>query len=147
MSSEEQNQNQDPSALRKVYFDAWQKELDKLPLTPLEAMIVDIIHRHPEYHALFSEANHYDDIKFEKFALDHNPFFHLALHVTIAEQVSADHPKGIQQVFKRLLYKHGDKTQVEHKMMECLARVLIDNHRNMHSANPDSYLESLKRLL
>jgi hypothetical protein len=135
----------DPSALRKIYYDAWQKALHQSPLSPMEAMIVDIIQRHPEYHALFSAKN-FEAFQSEKFDLDHNPFFHLALHVTILEQVGADRPKGIKHQFQRLLAKHQDQTLVEHKMIDCLARVLVASFQAPDPEHELRYLESIARL-
>ena len=37
--------------LRQTYADAWRKHLAHSPLTPLEAMIADVIGAHPEYQA------------------------------------------------------------------------------------------------
>ncbi len=136
----------DPSAMRKVYYDAWQKELLGQVLSPMEAIIVDIIKRHPEYHPIFS-AEHFEEIQAEKFALDHNPFFHLALHVTIAEQVGSDRPAGIRQLFNQILKKYQDKTLAEHKMMECLSRILIDSFMQDSETTQAQYLEALRRLV
>lgn len=135
----------DPAQLRKVYFDAWQKASKQEPLTGIEVMIVDIIQRHPEYHPLFS-VEHFDDFLHEKFQLDHNPFFHLALHLTIVEQVGANRPIGMKDHFERLMKKHQDKTIVEHKMIDCLARILVENFKNPNESHEDKYLESIARL-
>lgn len=136
-----------PASMRKVYFDAWQKELKSLPLTPMEAIIVDIIKRHPEYHPIFSHQESFENFQAEKFAIDGNPFFHLALHVTICEQVGADRPQGIRELYQKLLKKHHDQTLTEHKMMECLARVLVENFQQDSASNEQKYLEMIKRLL
>src|ERR1700678_288914 len=42
--------------LRQAYADAWRKHLERSPLTPLEAMIVDVIGAHPEYQAIVPDA-------------------------------------------------------------------------------------------
>ena len=42
---------QDRDELRRMYADAWQKQCDKKPLTPLEAQIAAVVEWHPEYHA------------------------------------------------------------------------------------------------
>ncbi len=137
----------DPIALRKVYFDAWQKQINKQPMSAMEAIIVDIIKRHPEYHPIFADQNNFDSYSAEKFALDHNPFFHLALHVTIAEQVSTDRPKGIKALYLKILKKHKDRTMAEHKIMECLARVLVESFQKEGVNNEAIYLEAIKRLV
>ena len=40
--------SQDRNELRRMYAEAWQKRCDKLPLSPLEAQIADVIEIHPE---------------------------------------------------------------------------------------------------
>ncbi|MGE3318695.1 MAG: DUF1841 family protein [Candidatus Berkiella sp.] len=137
----------DPSSLRKVYFDAWQKSQEGLPLSPLETMIVDIIQRHPEYHPIFDDPNNFTSIQDEKFQLDHNPFFHLALHVTVLEQVHANRPGGIRKLYDQLLKKIGDRTETEHKIMECLAKVLKESFLRDEAANEQLYLKAIRRLL
>lgn len=136
----------DPTTLRKVYYDAWQKALSHQPLTPMENIIVDIIQRHPEYHALFSTET-FEQCKAEKFSLDHNPFFHLGLHVALLEQVSTDRPPGIKHHFQRLLAKHHDQTLVEHKMIDCLAKILVENFQHPEINHENRYLESIARII
>lgn len=136
-----------PKSLRKVYFDSWHKSLRREILSPMEDMIVDIIKRHPEYHPIFSNANNFEELQEEKFALDHNPFFHLALHVTVLEQVGANRPVGIRPLFRKLLRKIGDQTEVEHLIMECLARILVENFQQNDVENEKHYLEAIARLL
>ncbi len=42
--------------LRRTYADAWRKQLAGSPLTPLEAMIADVIALHPEYQPVIGDA-------------------------------------------------------------------------------------------
>ena len=35
--------------LRQTYTEAWKKHLQRSPLSPLEALIVDVLELHPEY--------------------------------------------------------------------------------------------------
>lgn len=137
----------DPKALRKVYFDAWQKAIEGAPTSPLEAIIIDVIQRHPEYQPIFKNRDLFEDLQAEAFPIDHNPFFHLGLHVTIIEQVNVDKPPGVRAVYQKLLQKHADKTDVEHKMMECLAKVLVTSFQQNNDASEQLYLQALQRLL
>jgi len=43
--------------LRRSYADAWRKYVARSPMTPLEALIVDVLELHPEYQALVSNAS------------------------------------------------------------------------------------------
>src|ERR1700722_2122751 len=65
--------------LRQTYADAWRKHLARSPLTPLEAMISNVIGAHPEYQALMSDAQ--AAIAFEPNPAGdaENPFLHMGL--------------------------------------------------------------------
>ena len=81
--SNEQDEH-DPSALRKVYYDAWQKALSQQVLTPMESIIVDIIQRHPEYHELFSVKT-FDQFKVITTNRQPNDFFFLIKKINTLE--------------------------------------------------------------
>lgn len=140
---------QDPSKLRKVYYDAWHKALDHQILSDLEKIIVDIIQRHPEYHPVFALKN-FEHLQYEQFDLDHNPFFHLALHVTLAEQVRTDHPPGIKALYFKLWQHYNDQDQAEHAILDCLTKILMQAY-SQSDADPTQnhdqrYLAALQEL-
>ena len=43
--------------LRRTYAEAWAKHLANSPLTPLEALITDVIGVHPEYQSILADAD------------------------------------------------------------------------------------------
>ena len=43
--------------LRRAYAEAWAKHLANSPLTPLEALITDVIGAHPEYQSVLADAD------------------------------------------------------------------------------------------
>lgn len=134
-------QSLDKNALRQVYFDAWHKKQLNLPLTELEAMLVTIIEKHPEYHRYFSAKD-----------LDDSPetsqaFFHMGLHVAILEQVGANHPQGIKDIYAQLCQKFPDPHQAEHQMMHVMASMLMAASREGQPPNDEVYLQNLRALL
>jgi len=139
-------QDDSPEVLRQVYFDAWQKAKQNQPLTPMDAVIVDIIERHPEYHPIFEDEQSFNNLHQTKFALDHNPFLHLGLHVAIIEQAQTDRPQGVKAVYQRLLAQHQDKTVVEHKMISCLMAVLAKIAETEQPFDEQAYVAELNRL-
>lgn len=142
------NNSNDPSKLRKVYFDAWQKHLNGALLMPMEAMIVDLIATHPEYHPLFAVQENFERYEQEKFALDHNPFFHLGLHLAIREQVMTDKPAGIRRLYQQLCARHGDAVAAEHQILPCLARLLTEQFNPLdQQSNDATYLEAIQKML
>lgn len=131
---------------RKVFFDAWQKEIHSQPVTPLESIIIDVIKRHPEYQSIFSHQETFENFQLSQNSNQPNPFFHLSLHVAIIEQIQSDRPQGIRDIYKRLLNKYHDQTEAEHKMMEVLANLLHDAAQNPAlMADDREYIDRLKR--
>ena len=135
---------QDRNELRQMYADAWQKHCDKLPLSPLEAQIADVIAMHPEYHG---------DVTGDDLNRDYtpdggqtNPFLHMGLHLGIREQVSTNRPAGIAAIHKTLAAKSGDVHAAEHEMSECLAETLWDAQNSNQPPDEAKYLERLRHL-
>src|SRR5580693_2626514 len=65
--------------LRQAYADAWRKHLARSPLTPLEAMIVDVSGAHPEYQAIVADAQAAAAFESGASAGGENPFLHMGL--------------------------------------------------------------------
>ena len=127
-----------------MYADAWQKHLDKQPLSPLEAQIVAVIEWHPEYH---------DDVMTDDLNRDFtpdggktNPFLHMGLHLGIREQVATNRPAGIAIVHATLLGRTGDAHATEHQMIEALAETLWEAQSANSTPDDDKYLQRLQDL-
>jgi hypothetical protein len=135
---------QDRNELRRMYADAWQKHLDKLPLSPLEAQIADVVERHPEYHGEVTG----DDLNrdYTPDGGQTNPFLHMGLHLGIREQVVTNRPAGIAAIHKALTAKRGDVHAAEHEMIECLAETLWEAQSSNKQPDEARYLERLKHL-
>jgi hypothetical protein len=78
--------------VRDFFFESWRKHRESMPLTPLEAMAVDVIGIHPEYHRLLEKRDEYVDRDYLPEHGETNPFLHLSMHLSIREQVSIDQP-------------------------------------------------------
>jgi hypothetical protein len=132
--------------LRQAFSDAWRKHLASLPLTPLEAMLADIIALHPEYQTLLRDAA--AAVAFEPTAPDaENPFLHLGLHMAVREQVSVDRPPGVRDLRRRLEARYGDLHGAEHAMMEALAETLWEAQRTGGAPDEIRYLERARARL
>ena len=134
--------------VRRFFCDAWRKHRDGTVLSPLEAVALDWMLRHPEYQPEF------DDVEAalkREYSVDDgqvNPFLHLSMHLAIAEQVSIDQPPGVSEVFKKLAAR-GDAHAAMHEMMECLGEVVWSSQRAGEAMPADQmtarYLECLRR--
>jgi Domain of unknown function (DUF1841) len=131
--------------LRQRYVDSWRRRLERLPLEPLDAQIVDVIELHPEYHSLLED----EESLSRPFTVERgqvNPFLHMGLHLALREQLGTDRPMGIQQEYLRLGRTSGDPHEVEHRMIEVLAETLWDAQRAGRAPDEQVYLERLRRL-
>ena len=132
---------------RQFFFDSWRKYRAGETLSALEAVALQVILLHPEYHALFDapERNLDRDYAPEHGAL--NPFLHLSLHLAIEEQLSIDQPPGIRTAFDQLRAKTGAEHDAKHALLECLAETIWQAQRANAAPDQALYLECVERKL
>ena len=123
--------------LREMYSLAWRKHLAGSPLTPLEAMIADVVGLHPEYHGLLDAAE----------AAPGNAFLHMGLHMAVREQVSIDRPPGVRELRRQLEARLGDAHAAEHALMEALGETLWEAQRAGRPPDEAHYLALAQRRL
>lgn len=127
--------------LRQNYADAWRKHLARSPLTPLEALIADVLVVHPEYHALVQDAPAALAFDLPAGGSQENPFLHMGLHLAVREQLSIDRPPGVRALFESLTARLGDVHDAEHTLMESLAETLWEAQRSGRAPDEGRYLE------
>ncbi|NLR74484.1 MULTISPECIES: DUF1841 family protein [Leeia] len=137
----------DPSRdqARQFLFDTWRKHHDGLPLTPLEAMALDVIGEHPEYHAILSDPDRYLTRDYPAEQGEPNPFLHLMMHLSIREQLSIDQPPGVRAHFHRLCLKLGSEHEAVHAFLDCFGEMLWHAQRYQTMPDPAIYLDCLSR--
>src|SRR5580698_10659419 len=103
--------------LRQAYAEAWRKQSAGLPVSPLEAMIADVIALHPEYQAVVEDLDRARAFEPNAGEAAHNPFLHMGLHIAIREQISIDRPPGVRALHAELTARRGAH-EAEHAMMD-----------------------------
>jgi hypothetical protein len=135
---------QDRNELRKMYAEAWKKQLAGQPMSPLELQIAAVVAQHPEYHDAVTGGDLDRDYTPEGGRT--NPFLHMGLHLGIREQVATDRPAGIAKIYEALAARDGDPHAAEHRMIECLAETLWEAQSANRAPDEALYLERLRRL-
>ncbi len=135
---------QDRHELRRMYAEAWRKQRDGRPMSPLEAQIAAVIAEHPEYHGALTGDDLQRDYTPEGGRT--NPFLHMGLHLGIREQVATDRPAGIAEIHRKLAARDGDPHVAEHRMIECLAETLWEAQSANRAPDEAHYLVRLRRL-
>jgi Domain of unknown function (DUF1841) len=133
-------QNYSREQLRRAYAEAWAKHMARSPLTPLEALITDVIGAHPEYHRIVSDAD--TALTFEPNAAGaaENPFLHMGLHLAVREQLSIDRPPGIRELHRQLQGRYGDVHFADHALMEALGEEMFTAQRSGQPPDEQRYL-------
>ena len=136
----------DRNSMRRVFIDAWRKFRDAEPLQPLEQVVVDVVRQHPECHRVLENGEDALDLEFLPEGGQTNPFLHMAMHISLQEQIGTDRPPGILAVYRQITAGVGDAHEAEHRMMECLGLSLWEAQRAGGLPDERAYLECLRRL-
>jgi len=131
----------DRNAYRQAYFTVWQKYQKKIPLDQLESQLLEIMLQHTEYYSVFENPNGFLE---QEFTMEENPFLHLSLHLTINEQRMTNRPQGIKKIYKELVEKYQNEHEVQHRIMECVQRIMQMAQMNGNMPNDEEYLSALK---
>jgi hypothetical protein len=133
----------DREQLRRFFKTSWEKRLAGMPLQPLEQLVAQVVEQHPEYHPHMDPDALQRD--FGPQSGDTNPWLHMGMHVALGEQLGADRPRGIRDLYRQLALQIGDPHATEHAMMGCLGTALQEAQR---AGLPDeqTYLECLRKL-
>ncbi|MGO9991041.1 MAG: DUF1841 family protein [Steroidobacteraceae bacterium] len=133
--------------LRQAYSDAWRKQVAGSPLTPLEAMIADVIGLHPEYQAMLQDTDVALGFEPNAAGCQENPFLHMGLHMAVREQVSIDRPPGVRDLHRQLQARYGNVHRAEHVLMEALGETLWDAQRSGRAPDEAQYLNRARARL
>lgn len=139
--------NPSQEEVRRFFCSIWRKHQESSPLTPLEAIALDWILEHPEYHAILSDEEAAVSKVFPVEQGQTNPFLHLSMHLAIAEQISIDQPPGIKGIFQQLAKRQNSLHDAAHSIMESLGEVIWEAQRTGLPPDTDKYLDSMKRRL
>ena len=130
--------------VRQFFCESWRKHRERAILEGAEATAVDIILRHPEYHALLEGGEEALKKEWTPESGEMNPFLHLSLHLAIHEQVSIDQPPGIRAAFDGLRARLGEH-EAEHVILECLGETIWRAQRQGGEMDALAYVDAIRR--
>ncbi len=137
--------NPSQEQVRRFFCDTFTKFKNKQVLTPIEDMAARWIVEHPEYHNVLQNADEAVQLQFLVEDGQTNPFLHLSMHLSIAEQVSIDQPAGIREGWQQLRAKLGTEHDAAHVMMESLGRMIWTAQRNSTAPDGQAYVDDVLR--
>jgi Domain of unknown function (DUF1841) len=131
--------------VRRFFCETFRKLGAGAPLTPMESVAASWIELHPEYHAELADI---DAALAANYAVEQghtNPFLHLSMHLTLAEQASIDQPRGIRQAIELLAARRGSLHEAHHEAMECLGEMVWASQRSGLPPDGLAYLDCVRR--
>jgi Domain of unknown function (DUF1841) len=137
--------NPSQADVRRFFCEAYRKHCAHEILAPLEAIARDWIVQHPEYADDLSDVDAALTAEYPVEGGQSNPFLHLSMHMSIAEQVSIDQPPGIRAACLALAHKRGSEHDAHHEIMECLGQMIWTAQRNGTQPDGATYVECVRR--
>ncbi len=113
-------------------------------LQGVEALALEVILLHPEYHKVLGDPERYLVQEYFPEMGESNPFLHMAMHLSLEEQLSIDQPQGIAAQFDRLSNALGSRHDASHAAIECLAEMLWRAQRDSTAPDGEAYLRCLR---
>jgi hypothetical protein len=131
--------------VRRFFCEVAAKQKQRLPLSPIETLAGGWVDEHPEYAAELADVEAALAADYSVEAGRTNPFLHLAMHLTISEQVSIDQPRGIRQAVELLAARRGSLHDAQHEVMECLGEMLWESQRSGLPPDGIAYLDRVRQ--
>ena len=131
--------------VRRFFCEVRRKQRERLPVDAMEAQAAPWVAEHPEYHAELDDLKAALQAVYDVEAGRTNPFLHLSMHLSIAEQVSIDQPRGIRQAVELLASKRQSLHAAHHEVMECLGEMIWASQRSGLPPDGQAYLEAVRQ--
>ena len=131
--------------VRRFFCETYRKSLAREILTPLESIASDWIIQHPEYGSELSDVNAALEAEYPVDQGKTNPFLHLSMHLSIAEQVSINQPPGIAPACTQLSQQLQSVHEAHHVMMDSLGAMLWESQRNGTPFDGAAYVAAIRK--
>lgn len=130
--------------VRRFFCEAYRKQRAGEILSPMDAIAADWISQHPEYSEVLGDAEAALARNYSVEGGEANPFLHLSMHLSIAEQVQVDQPRGVRDACTALTARLGPH-EAHHQIMECLGEMIWTSQRNGVPPDTDAYIECVRK--
>lgn len=126
--------------VRQFFFETWRKYRHHEALSELEALALEHIGRHPEYHPVLDQPERHLEREWPPEMGETNPFLHLSMHLSLSEQLSIDQPAGVRAAYGAVRARLGDEHAAQHAVMDCLGEMIWQAQRQNRPPDGAAYL-------
>lgn len=131
--------------VRRFFCETRRKQHQGLPLDAMESQAAPWLLEHPEYDAALADLEAALAAHYGVEGGQSNPFLHLSMHLSIAEQVAIDQPTGIRQAVQLLASRRGSLHEAHHEVMECLGRMIWESQRSGLPPDGPAYIDAVRQ--
>lgn len=129
--------------VRRFFCEVHRRAREGLPMEAMQALAADWVQSHPEYLDDLLDAERAVATVYDPAAGRTNPFLHLSMHLSIAEQCSVDQPRGVREAVQSLAVRLGSLHDAHHVAMEALGEMLWTSQRSGLPPDGNAYVERL----
>ena len=134
-------------AHRQVFWEAWQRAKEGLPLDAMQVRIARVIEMHPHYHHFFEDKESFLDSDF-KADDGTNPYLHLSPHLALEEQIATRQPTEVGSALEHMMTLKGiSRHDALHIILEILAESVYFAQREGKEPDVLQYLTRLRELM
>lgn len=131
--------------VRRFFCQVYAKWQTRQPLDAMQALAAPWVAEHPEYHAELADEAAALGRDYSVESERSNPFLHLAMHLSISEQISIDQPRGIRQAVQLLSQRRPSLHAAHHEVMEELGAMLWQAQRLQRAPDGQDYVARVQR--
>lgn len=137
--------NPSRGALRRRIYEIWQKVKHNEPLEGEDKIYADLMQQHEEWHNTWEFAELLEEHEYQE--LDQNPFVHIAFDAVIVNQIRADEPKGINDIYNRLQQRGLSHLDALHEIGGVFVMEFYEISRGRRPYSDERYMQELRKLL
>jgi hypothetical protein len=144
---EEQAMFEQPSQhdVRRFFCETFRRVRAGVPLDAMQAVAATWVEAHPEYAEDLRDVDQALLADYTQGAARTNPFLHLSMHLSMAEQHAVDQPRGVRACLDALAVHLGSMHEAHHVAMEALGDMIWTSQRQGLPPDGAAYVERLRR--
>ena len=131
--------------VRRFFCSTYAKAEAGSAMEAIETIAVQWMEKHPEYACDFADEEAALRAMGEVKEGQTNPFLHLSMHLSIAEQCGIDQPTGIRQAVQLLAARRSALHPAHHEVMECLGEMIWASQRSGLPPDGHAYIDAVRR--
>jgi hypothetical protein len=116
------------------------------PLDAMQSTAAPWVQAHPEYRDDLADTQTAVDAVYPTDGSRENPFLHLSMHLSIAEQHSVDQPRGVRAALDALAARLNSMHEAHHVAMQALGEMLWTSQRSGRPPDGEVYVARLRQL-